>query len=129
MSHPLSIKIKIFFLMGVGTLPGIISILRTTSIPDVSKVSNATRDYADLMMYCALEFVLDIVLNSIQVSRPLFEGILDKSKPTRLMETLEGSRTWNHHGKVQSLRMPSVLGPQWLRKKSRNNRKYPYSLW
>ncbi|KAF2149045.1 hypothetical protein K461DRAFT_324476 [Myriangium duriaei CBS 260.36] len=73
LSAPLAVKIKICLLMGISTLPGIVSIIRTTVIPEVTATTNVTEAYANFLMYCALEFGLISILSSIPVLRPIFE--------------------------------------------------------
>ncbi|KAF2149185.1 hypothetical protein K461DRAFT_281546 [Myriangium duriaei CBS 260.36] len=81
LSHPLPVKIKICLLMGAGTLPGLISIIRTTVIPTNKVVtSNVTRAYSDFLMYCSLELGLVFILTSIPVLRPLYKRIWEKVK-------------------------------------------------
>ncbi|GAM90079.1 hypothetical protein ANO11243_081190 [Dothideomycetidae sp. 11243] len=83
LSQPLAVKVKVCLLMAINVLPGAISIVRTTTIPNTSAVVDVTHAFSDFVMYCCLELGLIIILTSIPVLRPLFKRGFDKILPMK----------------------------------------------
>ncbi|KAF2152769.1 hypothetical protein K461DRAFT_321730 [Myriangium duriaei CBS 260.36] len=93
LSKPFWVKVKVCALMAVGTLPGIFSIIRTTTIPDSTKNIDVTRAYADFLLYCAFELGFVIVLSSVPVLRPLFHQVWNRLRGNHDIGTARVSHT------------------------------------
>ncbi|PNS14925.1 hypothetical protein CAC42_2154 [Sphaceloma murrayae] len=68
----LRVKVGFCALMAVGVFPAIASGLRTAKVPAISSSKNPTKDLADFMLWCIVEFWLIVILTSVPVLRPLF---------------------------------------------------------
>ncbi|KAF2153677.1 hypothetical protein K461DRAFT_292394 [Myriangium duriaei CBS 260.36] len=89
-----TMRVKVMFccLMGLGILPMIASVLRTSFVPGINSSPNVTRAFGPFMLWIVIELWVIVILTSIPVLRPLFLKIFYGIKTSR------ASRSTNPNG-------------------------------
>lgn len=81
-----TMRVKVMFcgLMGLGLIPAVASILRTSKVEVINSSPDVTRTYGPFMLWIAIELWVIVILTSVPVLRPLFLKVFYGIKSTKM---------------------------------------------